>query len=147
VDLNPFAPPRTTDLDPPSADGPPGEVEPAALEALAGAGRWALWSAVLGAVCAGGSLLRAVSDGRPLSGSMLTVLSTLSLPVLGLVALLTFGFARATGRFPLDDAALEECARRQHQVFAAQAFLVFLLAATAIAGAVIGLMTGLGRRP
>jgi hypothetical protein len=140
VDANPFAPPRTTDLseDAPADGSDLRALEPEAIEALVGAGRWARWAGAIGLFCAalflGRFLVVTLGFRKPPEGIFTAVFSGLGVVALAPVAWLTWRFDRSTVRLAdRRPEAVEEVLSSQAAVFGAYGVLTLLLAVLTIA--------------
>jgi len=145
VDPNPFAPPRTTELDspepPPGPDAP--ELDEEAIQVLVSGGHWARWGALFGALCAGLSLFK-LGTGylrSQIAGWSAVVAGAYNALAL-VVAWLSWRYAASTRRLPSEEGAASEVMRGQLHLFAAYAGLALLVVVSGVVGLVVAYVAG-----
>jgi hypothetical protein len=150
VDLNPFAPPRTTDLDPRDAPASPElrTLEPDAVRMLVSGGKWAQWAAGLAAAVAGlmalWCVMVAAGMGWAARPSLIILTNIVSLPLLGLVVWLSRRFGNAARALAQDegDHEADRLMRLQRQLFTTYGILGLVVALLMVAMTVFGFFMG-----
>lgn len=145
MDENPFAPPRTEDLDGPVPTGDHGALDDEAVRALRAAGRWTSLAAVLGL----GAMVLLVVQGALVLGHQLSepfarftlLLNAVAIPTLGPLVWFSQGFARAVGGLAEErPRAVERSMEAQRRLLTVYAVLALLTSGLLLLGLAMGFL-------